>query len=126
MQESHKSILVARNGKGEFLIQDRAGHKPPAWGFFGGGIDEDETPIQALVRETKEELDIDLVDSDVIELGISETQWGDLLVVRHLFLYQTDQEEFTVLEGAGAHWLHLNRPLIGSIVKTCSKKSWYE
>ncbi len=30
------------------------------WGFFGGEIQEDETPEEAIIRETKEELDFDL------------------------------------------------------------------
>lgn len=34
--------------------------------FFGGGVDEGETPDQGLIREIKEELDLDL-DLDQVE-----------------------------------------------------------
>ena len=39
-------------------------HDPGKWGTFGGGIEEGETPLQGAIRETKEELDYDLVDPD--------------------------------------------------------------
>ena len=35
---------------------------PQHWDLIGGHIEEGETPDEALVRETKEELDIDLKD----------------------------------------------------------------
>lgn len=46
------------------LLQDRhsiskAGEE---WGWFGGGLEPGETPEQALIREIKEELTIDIVD----------------------------------------------------------------
>lgn len=87
------------------LIQDRRNFNPPPWGFFGGAIDEGETPLQAVLRESKEELDLDLTESDVSFLATLPTQFRELCVNRHFFLYRTDQESFTVLEGAGAIWM---------------------
>ena len=44
------------------LLQDRRGISKigEEWGFFGGEIKKDETPEEAVVRETKEELSFDL------------------------------------------------------------------
>jgi 8-oxo-dGTP pyrophosphatase MutT (NUDIX family) len=57
------SILLPYNSKGEVLLQHRtpdASYYPNCWGFFGGGIEEGETPKEALKREAREELQLDL------------------------------------------------------------------
>ena len=102
---NRKALLVPFNQKQEIYIQDRTGHKPPPWGFFGGGIEEGETPLEAVIRETKEELDIDVVENDLIFLGTFTHLFGEDMVERNLFLYRTEQEVFTVLEGAGGYWM---------------------
>lgn len=45
-------VLLNLRGKGQEF--------PGTWGFFGGKVDKEETPEQALVREIKEELNFDL------------------------------------------------------------------
>jgi|GEM_PF-5261946 len=47
-----------------FLLQHRdqnAPYDPNTWGFFGGHIEDGETPEQALRREIQEELQIEIV-----------------------------------------------------------------
>lgn len=100
-----KALLIPFNSKQQIFIQDRDGHKPPPWGFFGGGIEENESPLQAVIREIKEELDLDLLEADLEYLGEFPTQFSDQQIERSVFLYRTDQKEFTVLEGAGGKWL---------------------
>ena len=104
-QQGAKSLLVPINSKKQILIQDRRGHKKPDWGFFGGGIEGNETHLEALVREANEELSLNLTEPDVIYLGESVTEWNGTSVMRYMYLYKTDQEEFEDLEGSGAHWL---------------------
>ena len=61
-----KTLLVVAialiNDKGEILLAQRPAHKslPGSWEFPGGKVEKDESPEQALVREIKEELDIDI------------------------------------------------------------------
>lgn len=100
-----KSLLLPINDKRELFIQDRRGYKKPDWGFFGGGIEAGETPLKALIREAKEELDINLIESTVTLLGESATVIDDLPYNRFLYLYRTNQETFTVLEGQGGYWV---------------------
>ena len=60
MKKKIVSVILFKNGE-KILVQDRRywdkyGYE---YGFFGGKI-EDESPVQTLKREIKEELDIDL------------------------------------------------------------------
>ena len=103
--DSRKALIVPINSKRQILIQDRRGHKKPDWGYFGGEIEGNETSLEAVIRETKEELDIDIKPEELKYLGISTTLWGDLNIIRYMYLYSTEQETFNVLEGEGAHWL---------------------
>ena len=55
--------IVLRNKQGEFLLnlRDRDHPENPSfWALLGGGVDEGETPEQALIREIKEEISFDL------------------------------------------------------------------
>lgn len=103
----NKALIVPLNSRKEIYIQDRRGHKPPPWGFFGGGIEEGETPLQAVIRESKEELSIDLIPEDLEYLGKFPTEIARVEIERTFFVYRTEQTEFTVLEGAGGRWVML-------------------
>lgn len=62
-----------RNSKGKFLMQKRSMNKrffPGKWSVTGGGADAGETTLDALIRETKEEIGVELSE-DEIELMMS-------------------------------------------------------
>lgn len=103
-----KALLLPINSKRQLFIQDRRGHKKPDWGYFGGGIEAGETPLQAVLRETKEELCLDLEENDLLYLGTSATDWDGSSIMRYLYLYFTDQVAFDVREGKGGVWLSFN------------------
>jgi 8-oxo-dGTP diphosphatase len=58
------AAIILENDKGEFLLYLRDNKPtipfPDHWDLIGGHVEEGETPEQALVREVKEELDINL------------------------------------------------------------------
>lgn len=95
--------VVIRNAQGKYLLQmrdDTPGIVAPlTWDFFGGGIQEGEEPMNAAIREMREELDL----SD--EGGLEPAFRGKIGAVEgHLFMLRRTVEwgEFRVLEGAGA------------------------
>jgi len=58
------AAIILENDNGEFLLALRDNKPgipfPNHWDLIGGHVEEGETPEEALVREVKEELDIDL------------------------------------------------------------------
>jgi len=54
------SISILVNSKGQILLQLRDNKpqipSPNQWGFIGGGIEEGENELEAIKRETKEEI----------------------------------------------------------------------
>ena len=56
------AVGVIKNARGEVLIalRNRTAHQGGVWEFPGGKIERDETVEQALTRELKEEIDIDV------------------------------------------------------------------
>ena len=56
------AVIIFYDEKKRILLQDRRdiSKRGEEWGFFGGGIENNETPEEALVREIKEELDYQL------------------------------------------------------------------
>ena len=58
--------IIFENDKGEILLYLRDNKPdipfPDYWDLIGGHLEEGETPEEALIREVKEELNIDLVD----------------------------------------------------------------
>ena len=60
------AAIILENPKGELLLYKRDNKPgipfPGYWDLIGGHVEDGETPEQALVREIKEELDIELTD----------------------------------------------------------------
>ncbi len=73
---------------------------PNHWDFFGGHLEDGETPEEALVRETKEELGIDLKDWNFFQTYLCPQ--GDVyLNTKYIYWARINSspEELTLYEG---------------------------
>lgn len=59
------AVLIRKDGKILLQLRDEHGSNPGKWGTFGGGIEKNETPIKAIIREIKEELGITIFKEDL-------------------------------------------------------------
>jgi len=98
------AAIILENNKGEFLLYLRDNKPgipfPDHWDLIGGHIEEGETPEEALVREVKEELDINL--KEYIFYKKYECLYGDAYDnIKYIYSGKINLpiEEVTLLEG---------------------------
>lgn len=115
METREVTCIAIVNSQGEILIQKRD-EKSSKWGeewsFFGGGIEQWETPEQALKREAKEELWLDIIDWSYTYIWTTYRFSGKVgkYYVRHMFFIPTQkaESEFTDQEWAWAKFVPLS------------------
>lgn len=104
-------MLLENNGR--YLLQLRDDvpniNYPGKWGLFGGGSEGDETPKQAAVRELKEEIGVDVLESDLVEFKHYFCQGKESYIFLMSFPY--DENELTVLEGAACKYYTIDEIL---------------
>ena len=91
--------------KGRFMICQRPAHKARGllWEFVGGKVEKGETREQALIRECREELDIELKVNDVFMDVVHE--YPDITVHLTLFNSEIAQGEPKMLEHNDIKWI---------------------
>ncbi len=106
---------VATNGKGEYLILQRADHRtnPGSWNVVTGYLHERESAEDAALRELKEETNL---EGDIIKT--SEPFWRDnadtrwIMVSSLIRIKNLDQIKIDPNESKGFKWIKPNDPLI--------------
>ena len=83
------AIALIYNPAGRILITQRAPHIPSGglWEFPGGKLEPHETPAEALLREIKEEVNLEIVEYDFIQ-QITTQRMDDTL---HLYVFLVHQ-----------------------------------
>ncbi|MDX2027123.1 MAG: NUDIX domain-containing protein [Alphaproteobacteria bacterium] len=83
------SIVITQDGK---LVLQRRPSQQDEGGLclnaFGGSIEPNEAPLQAIIRELKEELGAEAVPADIVVLGaVAETLGGERSLIHAYFWY---------------------------------------
>ena len=89
----HKSLKIVVsialiNNENEILLSKRPEkkHLSGFWEFPGGKVEEGETPEKALIREVKEELNIDINNKCIAPLSFSEFDYNNFQLLLLLYI----------------------------------------
>ncbi|WP_448190480.1 (deoxy)nucleoside triphosphate pyrophosphohydrolase [Azospirillum sp. sgz301742] len=96
---------------GRVLLAQRPPGKSLAglWEFPGGKVHADETPEAALVRELKEELDIDTAASCFAPFTFASHTYEDFHLLMPLYICRVWNGNVRALEGQQLKWVYPNR-----------------
>ena len=103
-------VLVAAvaliDADGRVLLAQRPEGKPLAglWEFPGGKVRARETPEEALVRELREELDIDVTQSCLAPFTFASHRYPDFHLLMPLYLCRVWQGTVRPCEGQALCW----------------------
>ena len=109
-----KLLLVAAvaliDADGRVLISRRPEGKSLAglWEFPGGKVEAGERPEAALIRELKEELDIDVTESCLAPLTFASHAYEDFHLLMPLYVCRRWQGTVRALESQSIKWVRAN------------------
>lgn len=92
--QNENKVLATKRGYGEFIDM---------WEFPGGKIEKDESKIEALKREIKEELNANIIVQDLITT--INYDYPHFHLVMHCYFCLLKDNNFTLMEHSDAKWL---------------------
>ena len=110
MRHVKVAIILLVDEQNRFLLQHRtkdARTAPDYWAFFGGGIRPHETPLEAAIRESQEELSHR--PQNPVEVHERDFLLPNLTGHMHVFVdrYQGDKGQLQLGEGQNWGWFSL-------------------
>ena len=97
------AAIIIDQGKVMITLRPEGKRHAGFWEFPGGKVDPGESPDQALVRELKEELDINVKIDELFETVSYCYDWGEVLILAYLCDWQSGQIKH--LEVADHRWI---------------------
>ncbi len=99
------------DGDNRILLSKRPEGKQLAglWEFPGGKVDPGETPEDALIRELREELDIELCRTCIAPLTFASHTYDEFHLLMPLYICRTWEGEIEPREGQEIIWTRANR-----------------
>lgn len=121
-------FIILYDDKKKLLMQHRTANalnSPNHWGFFGGSIEKGETPLEAIKRETFEELGIKIKNPKLLLKEII----GENKKERNMYFYVKkikNKFKIKLSEGQGMKWIFpseidnlLSKHYVKRIIKCC-------
>ena len=95
---------------GRVLVVKRPPGKPMAglWEFPGGKVEKGERPEQALIRELKEEISIDVTDNCLAPLTFASHSYDDFHLLMPLYVCRKWDGQIVLNEATDSKWLKPN------------------
>jgi 8-oxo-dGTP diphosphatase len=96
---------------GRVLLAKRPPGKPLAglWEFPGGKVETGETPEAALIRELKEELDIDVAAKCLAPLSFASHSYADFHLLMPLFVCRRWDGDIAPQQGQELAWVRARK-----------------
>ena len=111
----HKNLKIVVsialiNNENEILLSKRPKkkHLSGFWEFPGGKVEEGETPEKALIREVKEELNIDINNKCIAPLSFSEFDYNNFQLLLLLYICRRWDGEPMSMENNRLEWVKPN------------------
>ena len=111
----HKNLKIVVsialiNNENEILLSKRPEkkHLSGFWEFPGGKVEEGETPEKALIREVKEELNIDINNKCIAPLSFSEFDYNNFQLLLLLYICRRWDGEPMSMENNRLEWVKPN------------------
>ncbi len=107
------SAVVMVDIDGRILIAQRPRGKSMEglWEFPGGKVEEGETPERALIRELKEELGIDTMESCLAAFTFASHSYDDFHLLMPVYLCRKWDGFVQAKEGQNLKWVKINELL---------------
>jgi len=99
------SLFILYTSTGQLLLQHRSNDAfrlPNYWAFFGGGLEEGESPMEVLKREVLEELSYQVQNPYFLMTQIVRD--GEDLNTKYVFVEQYQKQPLQLGEGQAMGW----------------------
>jgi cytidyltransferase-like protein len=124
MLNTHRSVgAIIKNDKGEILMHERVS-VPPGWACAAGHVEDGETPEHALIREVKEETNLDVKKYKLTMHEFMSWNKCSRGVLGHdWFLYEVEEWQGEIL-GDKKETKNIGWKSIAEIKKLKLEKAW--
>ncbi len=101
------ALIVLYDDRQDVLLQHRTDDAhlfPGHWAFFGGSCESDETPLEAVIRETEEELCYRLTSPRLVMEQPFSVNGLECLMYLYVEQHHGDKSMLRLCEGQGWGW----------------------